>query len=134
MERRLANIITTPGMILAVSMATGLLIVEPTWLKQGWMQAKLLLVLALLIYHFFCYRLMNQLKVGQCEWSGKQLRALNEMPTILLVLIVMLVVFKNLFPMEGATWFVVALVISMAASIQFYARWRRKRLERSSTS
>ncbi len=131
MELRLSNIITTPGMILTVSMATGLLIIEPSWLKQGWMQAKLLFVSALLIYHFFCYRLMGQLKIGECKWTGKQLRALNELPTLLLVLIVMLVVFKNQFPMEGATWFIILLVVLMAASIQFYARWRRKRLESS---
>ena len=53
MEKRLANIITTPGMVLAVSMAIGLLIIQPRWLNQAWMQAKLSLVLGLLIYHFF---------------------------------------------------------------------------------
>ena len=55
MERRLANIITTPGMVLAISMAVGLLIIEPSWLSQKWMQIKLLLVGALVIYHFFCF-------------------------------------------------------------------------------
>jgi putative membrane protein len=58
------------------------------------------------------------------------LRALNELPTLLLVLVVMLVVFKNQFPTGAATWFLVALVVLMAVSIQFYARWRRLRAER----
>ncbi len=129
MERRLANIITTPGMVLAVSMATGLLIVQPGWIQQGWMQVKLGLVAGLLAYHFFCYRLMGQLSRGECQWSGRQLRALNELPTLLLVLVVMLVVFKNQFPTGAATWFMVFLVLFMAASIQFYARWRRLREE-----
>ncbi len=128
MERRLANIITTPGMVLTVSMAVCLLIAQPTWLQQSWMQIKLSLVGALLIYHFYCYRIMSQLRSGNCNWSGRQLRALNELPTILLVLVVMLVVFKNQFPTEAATWLIVGLVIFMAASIQFYARWRRIRL------
>ena len=127
MERRLANIITTPGMVVAVVMAAGLLVVEPLWLKQGWMHAKLGVVLALLIYHRFCYRLMGQLRQGTCRWSGRQLRALNELPTLMLVLIVMLVVFKGQFPTGAATWFLVALVVAMAGSIQFYARWRRLR-------
>ena len=129
MERRLANIITTPGMVVAVVCAAGLLSVNPTWLQQGWMHAKLAFVAALLAYHAFCYRLMGQLNRGACSWSPKQLRALNELPTLLLVVVVMLVVFKNQFPTGAATWLVVALVVFMAASIQFYARWRRLRAE-----
>jgi putative membrane protein len=130
MERRLANIITTPGMVVAVGCAVGLLSVNPSWLQQGWMHAKLAFVLALLAYHAFCYRLMGRLRQGVCQWSGRQLRALNELPTLLLVIVVMLVVFKNQFPTGAATWFLVALVVAMAASIQFYARWRRLRAER----
>jgi putative membrane protein len=130
MERRLANIITTPGMVVAVTMAVGLLVVNPAWLHQGWMHAKLALVALLLGYHAFCYRLMSQLAAGTCRWSPKQLRALNELPTLLLVAVVLLVVFKGQFPTGAATWFLVALVVFMAASIQFYARWRRLRGER----
>ena len=129
MERRLANIITTPGMIVAVTMAIGLLVAQPSWLQQGWMHAKLAFVAALLVYHWFCYRLMGQLQGGSCQWSGKQLRALNELPTLLLVIVVMLVVFKTQFPTSAATWFIVGLVVFMAASIQFYARWRRLKAE-----
>ncbi len=125
MERRLANIITTPGMVLAITMAVGLLICQPSWLQQTWMQAKLIFVIGLLIYHFYCYRLMGQLKARSCNLTGQQLRALNELPTLILVIVVMLVVFKNQFPTSAATWLTVSLVIFMAASIQFYARWRR---------
>ena len=127
MERRLANIITTPGLILTVTMAAGLLITQPSWLHQGWMHAKLGFVGLLVAYHVFCYRLMGQLQAGVCQWSGRQLRALNELPTLLLVLVVMLVVFKNQFPTGAATWLTVGLVVFMAGTIQFYARWRRLR-------
>ena len=129
MEKRLANIITTPGMVVAVSMAIGLLVAQPSWLHQSWMHAKLAFVAGLLAYHVACYRLMAQLQAGTCQWSGKQLRALNELPTLLLVIVVMLVVFKNQVPTGAATWFIVGLVVFMAASIQFYARWRRLRAE-----
>ncbi|MFN7899343.1 MAG: protoporphyrinogen oxidase HemJ [Synechococcaceae cyanobacterium] len=130
MERRLANIITTPGMAVTVVMAIGLLVSQPLWLKQGWMHAKLAGVAILLAYHALCYRLMGQLQSGSCSWTPQQLRALNELPTLLLVLVVMLVVFKDQFPTSAATWFLVALVVFMAAAIQFYARWRRLRAER----
>ena len=129
MERRLANIITTPGLVLTVAMAIGLLAAQPAWLHQGWMHAKLGFVAGLLAYHLFCYRLMGQLQAGTCRWSPKQLRALNELPTLLLVVVVMLVVFKAQFPTGAATWLQVGLVLFMAASIQFYARWRRLRQE-----
>lgn len=134
MERRLANIITTPGMVVAVGCAAGLLSVQPLWLQQGWMHAKLGFVAALLLYHWFCYRLMGQLQRGTCGWSGRQLRALNELPTLLLVVVVMLVVFKDRFPTGAASWFIVALVLLMAATIQFYARWRRLRAERAAAA
>ncbi len=125
MEKRLANIITTPGMILTISMAIGLLIAEPVWLTQKWMQFKLAIVAALIFYHIFCYRIMGQLSKGECNWTGQQLRALNELPTLFLVIVVLLVVFKSQFPTSAATWLIVFLILFMAASIQFYARWRR---------
>ena len=98
MEKRLYDIITTPGMIVTVSMATGLIWTEPEVLKSGWLHAKLGLVLLLLVYHFFCGRIMKQLSNNECQWTGQQFRALNEAPTILLVTIVMLAVFKNSLP------------------------------------
>ncbi|MFM7470172.1 MAG: protoporphyrinogen oxidase HemJ [Nodosilinea sp. LVE1205-7] len=125
MERRLYGIITTPGLILTVAMAIALLITVPDYLKNGWMHIKLALVAALLVYHFYCWRLMGQLQRGECQWSSQQLRALNEAPTLLLVLVVMLVVFKNNFPTGAATWLIVGLVVAMAATIQLYARKRR---------
>ncbi|TGG87681.1 MAG: protoporphyrinogen oxidase HemJ [Aphanocapsa feldmannii 277cV] len=134
MERRLANIITTPGMAVAVTMAIGLLVVNPGWLREGWMHAKLGFVALLLAYHAFCYRLMGQLHANSCQWSGRQLRALNEAPTLLLVVVVMLVVFKNDFPSGATTWLSAGLVIAMAASIQLYARKRRLRAEREAGS
>ena len=125
MERRLYNIITTPGLVVTVAMAIALLVTIPDYLKNGWMHIKLALVGVLLAYHIYCGRLMGQLQRGECQWSSQQLRALNEAPTLLLVVIVMLVVFKNNFPTGATTWLVVGLVVTMAATIQLYARKRR---------
>ncbi len=125
MERRLYNIITTPGLVVTVAMAIALLVTIPDYLKNGWMHIKLALVGVLLAYHIYCGRLMGQLQRGECQWSSQQLRALNEAPTLLLVVIVMLVVFKNNFPTGAITWLVVGLVVTMAATIQLYARKRR---------
>ena len=134
MEKRLANIITTPGMVMTVAMAIGLLATNPGWLQQGWLHVKLAFVALLLAYHVFCYRLMGQLERGVCTWSSGKLRALNEAPTLLLVVIVMLAVFKAQFPTSSATWLVVALVVFMALAIQLYARKRRRDAEQQALS
>ncbi|MGK7898357.1 MAG: protoporphyrinogen oxidase HemJ [Xenococcus sp. (in: cyanobacteria)] len=125
MERRLYGIITTPGMIVTVACAIGLISTEPGVLKAGWLHIKLAMVTVLIGYHFFCRRIMNQLAKDQCNWTGQQFRALNEAPTILLVIIVLLAVFKNSLPLDLTTWVIFALVIAMAASIQLYAKKRR---------
>jgi protoporphyrinogen IX oxidase len=125
MEKRLLNIITTPAMVLAVGCAIGLLVLQPTLLEETWMHAKLTFVALLLGYHYYCTRLMKQLEVGTCRWSGQQLRGLNEAPTVLLVVVVMLVIFKNSFPTDASVWVIFGMVVSMVATIQLYARKRR---------
>jgi putative membrane protein len=130
MEKRLYDIITTPGMIVTVAMAIGLISTEPEILKSGWLHIKLAFVALLLGYHFYCGRIMKKLAKDECKWTGQQFRALNEAPTILLVVIVLLAVFKNSLPLDWTTWLIVALVISMAASIQLYAKKRRRDKEK----
>lgn len=125
MEKRLYNIITTPGMLVTVAMAIGLLSTEPEVLQQGWLHFKLLGVALLLGYHHYCARLMKKLAVDECRWTSQQLRALNEAPTIMLVVIVMLAVFKNNLPTDLTAWLIFALIIFMAVTIQLYARKRR---------
>ncbi len=130
MEKRLYHIITMPGMVVTVAMAIGLLTTEPEVLKSGWLHIKLAFVVALLGYHFYCGYLMRKLAAGECNWSGQQFRALNEAPTVLLVVIVLLAVFKNSLPTDITAWGIFALVIFMAASIQLYAKKRRRDAEK----
>lgn len=126
MEKRLYNIITTPGMAVTIAMAIGLIATEPEILKSGWLHIKLTFVALLLVYHFYCGRVMKQLEQGSSTWTGQQFRALNEAPTLLLVVIVLLAVFKNNLPLDAITGLIVALVVAMAASIQLYAKKRRR--------
>lgn len=125
MEKRLYNIITTPGMLVTVACAVGLLVSQPDWLHQTWLHVKLGFVVLLLGYHHYCKRLMKQLEAGTCKWTSKQMRALNEAPTLLLVAIVLLAVFKNSLPTDTTVWVIFGLVVLMAVTIQLYARKRR---------
>ncbi|NMG07248.1 protoporphyrinogen oxidase HemJ [Brasilonema sp. UFV-L1] len=133
MEKRLYSIITTPGMLVTVAMAIGLLTTEPDVLKEGWLHVKLGFVVLLLGYHHYCKRLMKQLAQDTCKWNSQQLRALNEAPTVMLVVIVLLAVFKNNLPTDITAWGIVAMIIAMAATIQLYARKRRKDKEKLTT-
>jgi putative membrane protein len=126
MERRLYNIITTPGAIVTVTMAIGLISTEPEILKEGWLHIKLGLVAILLVYHHYCARIIKKFAKDECKWSGQQFRALNEAPTLLLVVIIMLAVFKNNLPLDLTTWLIVALIVTMVAAIQLYAKKRKK--------
>lgn len=132
MEKRLYSIITTPGMLVTIAMAIGLLTTEPEILKEGWLHVKLGFVVLLIGYHHYCKRLMKQLAEDKCKWNSQQLRALNEAPTVMLIVIVLLAVFKNNLPTDITAWGIVGLVIAMAATIQLYARKRRKDQEKLS--
>ncbi|MEY2976612.1 MAG: protoporphyrinogen oxidase HemJ [Prochlorotrichaceae cyanobacterium] len=134
MEKRLYNIITTPGMIVTVAMAIGLLTVEPDVLHQPWMHVKFGMVFLLLGYHFYCGRLLKQLEAGTCRWGSQQLRVMNEIPTVLLLVTVMLVVFQSSLPTNGTVWVIAASVLLMGVGIQFYARKRRLDRERLAAS
>lgn len=130
MEKRLYHIITMPGMVVTVAMAIGLLTTEPEILREGWLHIKLAFVAALLIYHFYCGRIMRKLAAEECEWTGQQFRALNELPTIFLVLIVLLAVFKNNLPTDITAWGILGLIVVMAATIQLYAKKRKRDKEK----
>ncbi|MFH7025600.1 MAG: protoporphyrinogen oxidase HemJ [Heteroscytonema crispum UTEX LB 1556] len=125
MEKRLYNIITTPGMLVTVACAIGLLVTQPDFLQQGWLHFKLGFVVLLLGYHHYCARLMKKLAADECNWTSQQMRAMNEAPTVLLVIIVMLAVFKNSLPTDITAWFIFGLIIFMAVTIQLYAKKRR---------
>ena len=95
MEKKLFFYIMTPAMIL--SWLFGLLLIHEIGfqqLGQTWMLLKLLFVVILTIYHFFLGRVLNQFKLDINKNSHKFYRYINEIPTLLLILIVFIVVFK----------------------------------------
>jgi putative membrane protein len=92
-ERKLLKIILTPSII--VVWVLGLLLATTTgaW-EQGWLHAKLALVLGLSAYHGYLASYAKKLARGERPLSGKQLRILNEVPGVAVALIVILVVIK----------------------------------------
>lgn len=92
MERKLIRIIMNPAMI--VAWCLGLTLIAMQWpgiMKQGWLHAKLLLVLLLSGYHGYASAVRKKLANGTCKLTSKQARMINEVPTIILILVVLLV-------------------------------------------
>ena len=95
MERKLFYYIMTPAMF--ISWLFGLVLIHEIGFQQLaslWLQLKLILVLLLTFYHFYLGFLLNKFKLDQNEKTSKFYRFINEIPTLLLILIVFIVVFK----------------------------------------
>ncbi len=98
MERKLFWGITTPAGIASVLLGMWLLFLNlEYYMAWWWMHAKFNLVLLLIVYHFFCWRYLGQLRANQCNRSHKFFRIFNELPVFLLVGIVILIVVKPVF-------------------------------------
>jgi protoporphyrinogen IX oxidase len=93
MERRLFFIMTV-GAVLAVLFGAAMIGAAPGYLEQRWLRIKLLLVLLLVGYHFWCYRLMLALRAGLSPHPQRWYRWFNEIPALLLIAIVILAVVK----------------------------------------
>jgi len=63
-------------------------------LSTLWIKLKLLFVFLLTLYHFYLAHCLNNLKLGKNTKTSRFFRIINEVPTILLILIVFIVVFK----------------------------------------
>ena len=97
MERKLYNYIMRPAMIL--SWLFGIILIWINGLESLgflWIQLKIFFVLILTIYHEYLGKCMRSLKTRENTKTAKFYRIINEIPTILLILIVFIVIFKPL--------------------------------------
>jgi putative membrane protein len=93
MERRLFVMTTIGG---AFTLLFGILMVlmSPAYMQQGWLHAKLTLVLLVIAYQIWCLLLMRALRDGGNRHSQRWYRLFNEIPGLLLIGIVILAVVK----------------------------------------
>lgn len=95
MERKLFYFIMTPAAILTTIF--GVILLSFNWqfyLTSSWMITKLILVLGLLAYHIYCGKLVSDFKQHHNTKTQRFFRFFNEIPTLLLMAIVILVVVK----------------------------------------
>jgi len=97
MEKRLFFYIMNPAM--ALSWVFGFFLVYSIGVENFgylWFQLKLIMVLLLTIYHFFLFYCINSFSQNNSKHSPKFYRIINELPTLLLIGIIFVVVFKPL--------------------------------------
>ena len=95
MERRLFLYIMNPSMVL--SWIFGLLLLHSiglSSLKEFWLITKLILVVSVTIYHFFLFECLKKFNEDRNKHTPKFFRIINEVPTVMLIAIIFIVVFK----------------------------------------
>ena len=97
MERKLYNYIMMPAMLL--SWLFGVLLIQSLGFNifaELWMQVKTVLVVILTYYHFLLGKYLNDFAIDSNKKTSKFFRIMNEVPTIILIVVVFVVVFKPL--------------------------------------
>jgi len=95
MEKKLYLYIMMPAMVL--SWIFGMILISNIGfetLSTLWIKIKLILVILLTLYHFYLGKLLDDFRLNKNTKSSKFFRIINEVPTLLLILIVFIVVFK----------------------------------------
>jgi putative membrane protein len=93
MERRLFILMTIGG-LLTLLFGIAMVVAAPGYLKMGWLHVKLTLVLLLIVYHALCYKFLRDFAHDRRTHSAKWFRAFNEVPSVLLIGIVILAIVK----------------------------------------
>ena len=95
MERKLLNIIMTPAMIATWGFGIGLAAIPDLidWSK-AWPWIKFLSVLCMSAFHFWLMKRQNSFEQQNNKISGKTYRIMNEVPTVLLFIIVIMVIIR----------------------------------------
>ncbi len=95
MEKKLFYYIMTPGALLTIFFGIAILSYNPMgYLHMLWLQAKLVLVFLLVVYHVYLGKILHEFKQDQNKHGHVFYRWLNELPTLFLLLIVILAVVK----------------------------------------
>jgi len=94
MERRLLYIIMYPAMVLTLVFGFLMIAMAPAILAERWFQIKLAAVLGLMAYHFYATVIQGKMLDGEQPLTEKTSRIINEVPTVLLIIIIIMVVIR----------------------------------------
>lgn len=124
MEATLWKIIATPAMIISVVAGAGMLTLNSSLLQMDWMWVKLGFVVGLLIYHFICQNIVNQLKNGQFKMTSFQLRLWRELATIFMIAIVFVVILKSAINWIYGLMGIMGIAMAIMIAVKLYKNYR----------
>ncbi|MCL4111906.1 UNVERIFIED_CONTAM: hypothetical protein GTU68_063558 [Idotea baltica] len=127
MEHKLFNVITRPAMIITFLAGIGMLILNPLYIQETWMHIKLTLIIFLGAYTDWCKTVIKKLAKGLLPLSSKKFRLANEVPTVLLVPIVLLAVFRNRLSILALLGVVTGLILLLGLFFYLYSKARQKK-------
>lgn len=102
MAKRLYKIIIVPAMLATFVCGIAMIVLNPSLMKQPWLHAKLTLVILLAGYTGFCGSTRRKFANDQINLSSRACRLWNEVPTVFLIVIVFLAVFRHYMMGSGA--------------------------------
>lgn len=94
MEKKLYRYITMPALTVSFILGVSMIAYNPTLLQYHWMHGKLFLVFLMIGITHMAGAVHKKLVRGECRYTSKTLRILNEVPTILMIGIVLLVILQ----------------------------------------
>jgi putative membrane protein len=94
MENKLYNIITYPAMWVSLALGTTMVGLQPFLIETHWFRLKVVFVIFLMGVTLWAGNIRHQLQENRCKISSKAFRFLNEIPTLLMIGIVLLVILK----------------------------------------
>lgn len=125
MIRRLWFGITWPSAVITVGL--GLYLWNMLGTAFPWLMMKLAFVAGLVLYHLSLHVIYSQQKRGVFRYSSMQLRIWNEVATVFLIAIVMLVVVKQEISVVWGIAGLVALMVLLMSAIRIYKAIRSKK-------
>ncbi len=126
MIKRLWFGITWPSAILSFIFGPWLIIILYQWNIPGWMWVKIGFVAGLTLYHLSLHKLYKQQSKGIFKYSSQQLRIWNEVATVFLVAVVMLVVIKESMSLVYGLIGLFLFIVLLMSAIRIYKNMRRK--------
>ena len=124
MQNRLWYIITWPSAILTLIFGTWIGILYGS--LPAWLLIKLCFVLGLFLYHLSLHSIFLQQQKENFKWTSQKLRMWNELATLFLLCIVMLVVVKQLLNVVWAIAGLIAFMMLLLIAIKLYKKYRKE--------
>lgn len=116
MEWKVYRVILRPAVVITWTFGVLMLVLQPVWLQQGWIYGKLAFVLLLTGYTYYCQVHIRRLELHTSTFTHVNYRAMNEVPTIILVAVVFLAVFRT-----RINWAYLLVGVGAFAALIFFA-------------